>query len=51
MNHFLFEDFKPVVLLMETKIQMDLKGADYNQVSYGILRGIVVKPFILRKQK
>ena len=53
MNHFLFEDFKPVVpALWKQKIQVDLKGADYNQsLLWHSNEGIVVKPFYTQEDR
>ena len=53
MNHFLFEDFKPVVpAFWKQKIQMDLKGADYNQsLLWHSNEGIVVKPFYTQEDR
>jgi methylmalonyl-CoA mutase len=44
----LFDDFDPFFQTMETKIQFELKGADYNEtLIWNSPEDIKVKPFII----
>jgi methylmalonyl-CoA mutase len=53
MSTFLFEDFDPISpAAWKQKIQLDLKGADYNQtLLWKTNEGIVVKPFYTEEDR
>jgi methylmalonyl-CoA mutase len=53
MSTFLFDDFEPVsVSAWKQKIQVDLKGADYNEsLLWHTEEGIVVKPFYTKEDR
>jgi methylmalonyl-CoA mutase len=53
MSTFLFDDFEPVsAAAWKQKIQVDLKGADYNEsLLWHTEEGIVVKPFYTKEDR
>ena len=53
MSTFLFDDFDPVsATAWKQKIQVDLKGADYNNtLLWHTEEGITVKPFYTKEDK
>ncbi|TXD51268.1 MULTISPECIES: methylmalonyl-CoA mutase subunit beta [unclassified Polaribacter] len=53
MNTFLFDDFEPVsAAAWKQKIQVDLKGADYNEaLLWHTEDGVVVKPFYTKEDR